>query len=135
MGIARNEPFRLYFQVNCHNSARPMTAMTAVAAKNAFGPVLEASLREAVAVTKNRREVAAIFSKECVRALADSFLADPRKADLATGKLALFDAVMAQMDINRHIDASRRAIADGDGIVADATYFASLSDRAPPRIS
>ncbi|PWR02054.1 hypothetical protein DKT77_13715 [Meridianimarinicoccus roseus] len=109
--------------------------MTAVAAKNAFGPVLEASLREAVAVTKNRREVAAIFSKECVRALADSFLADPRKADLATGKLALFDAVMAQMDINRHIDASRRAIADGDGIVADATYFASLSDRAPPRIS
>lgn len=112
-----------------------MKTMTAVEAKNAFGRLLEASLREPVAVTKNRREVAAMFSMEDMRALADSFLADPLKADVAAGKLDLLDAVMAQIDLNRRLDASRRAIADGDGVVADATYFAALRDRALRRVS
>lgn len=38
-----------------------MKTMTAVEAKNSFGQLLEAALREPVAVTKNRREVAAMF--------------------------------------------------------------------------
>lgn len=112
-----------------------MKTMTAVEAKNAFGRLLEATLREPVAVTKNSREVAAMFSMEDVRALADSFLAEPLKADVAAGKLGLLDAVMAQIDLNRRLEASRQAIAEGEGIVADATYFAGLRDRALRRIS
>ena len=112
-----------------------MKTMTAVEAKNSFGQLLEAALREPVAVTKNRREVAAMFSMEDIRALADSFLAPPLKAEVASGKLDLLDALMAQVDLNRRLEASRKAIAAGDGIVADATYFASLRDRALRRVS
>lgn len=112
-----------------------MKTMTAVEAKNAFGQLLEAALREPVAVTKNQREVAAMFSMEDVRALADSFLAEPLKAEVASGKLALLDAVMVQIDLNRRLEAGRKAISEGDGIVADATYFASLPDRALRRVS
>jgi len=112
-----------------------MKTMTAVQAKNSFGQLLEASLREPVAVTKNRREVAAMFSMEDVRALADSFLAAPLKDDVAAGKLDLLDALMKQIDLNRRLEAGRMAIAEGDGIEADATYFASLRDRAMRRVS
>jgi PHD/YefM family antitoxin component YafN of YafNO toxin-antitoxin module len=112
-----------------------MKTMTAVEAKNSFGQLLEAALREPVAVTKNRREVAAMFSMEDVRALADTFLAAPLKADVADGKIGLLDALMAQVDLNRRLEAGRKAIAAGDGIVADATYFGSLRDRALRRVS
>jgi hypothetical protein len=112
-----------------------MKTMTAVEAKNAFGQLLETALREPVAVTKNRRQVAAMFSMEEVRALADSFLAAPLKAEVAGGKLDLLDALMAQIDLNRRLEAGRKAIAAGDGIVADPTYFVSLRDRALRRVS
>lgn len=112
-----------------------MKTMTAVEAKNAFGQLLDAALREPVAVTKNRRKVAAMFSMEDIHALADSFLADPLKADVDAGKLDLLDAVMAQIDVNRRLDASRKAIAEGDGHIADAAYFASLRNRALRRVS
>jgi len=112
-----------------------MKTMTAVEAKNSFGQFLEAALREPVAVTKNRREVAAMFSMEDIRALADSFLAAPLKADVEAGKIGLLDALMAQVDLNRRLDAGRQAIAAGDGIVVDATYFAGLRDRALRRVS
>jgi prevent-host-death family protein len=112
-----------------------MKTMTAVEAKNSFGQLLEAAFRKPVAVTKNRREVAAVFSMEDVRALADSFLAAPLKAEVATGKLDLLDALMAQVDLNRRLEVGRKAIAEGDGIVADATYFTSLRDRARRRVS
>ncbi len=111
-----------------------MKTMTAVEAKNAFGQFLEAALREPVAVTKNRREVAAMFSMEDIRALADSFLAAPLKADIEAGKIALLDALMVQVDLNRRLEAARQEIGAGDGIVADATYFASLRDRALRRV-
>lgn len=112
-----------------------MKTMTAVEAKNSFGRLLESVLREPVAVTKNRREIAAMFSMEDVRALADNFLAEPLKVEVASGKLALLDAVMAQIDLNRRLELGRKAISEGDGIVADATYFAALRDRALRRVS
>jgi len=49
--------------------------------------------------------------------------------------LDLLDALMAQIDLNRRLEAGRKAISGGDGIVADATYFASLRDRALRRVS
>jgi hypothetical protein len=112
-----------------------MKTMTAVEAKNCFGQFLEAALREPIADTKNRREVAAMFSMEDIRALADSFLAAPLKADVEAGKIGLLDALMAQVDLNRRLDAGREAIAAGGGIVANALYFAGLRDRARRRVS
>ena len=76
-----------------------------------------------------------MFSMEDVRALADSFLSEPLKADVEAGKIGLLDALMAQVDLNRRLEAGRKAIAAGDGIVADATYFAGLRDRALRRVS
>jgi len=43
-----------------------------------------------------------------VRALADTFLAPPLKADVAAGKLDLLDALMAQIDLNRRLKAGRQ---------------------------
>jgi prevent-host-death family protein len=112
-----------------------MKTVTAVEAKNSFGRLLEATHREPVMVTKNNREIAAMFSMQDVQALADAFLADPLKAEVAEGKRSVLDALMAQLEINRRLEAGRKAIAEGNGLVADDTYFASLRDRALSRIS
>ena len=112
-----------------------MKTVTAVEAKNSFGRLLEATHREPVMVTKNNREIAAMFSMEDVQALADAFLADPIKAEVAEGKRSVLDALMVQLEINRRLEASREAIAEGNGVVADDTYFKALRARAVSRIS
>ena len=113
-----------------------MQIVTAAAeADNSFGQFLEAALREPMAVTKSRGKGAATFSMEDIRALADSFLSAPLKADVEAGKIDLLDALMAQVDLNRRLGAARQEIAAGNGIVADATYFAGLRDRALRRAS
>lgn len=119
-----------------HNfGSMQMKTMTAVEAKNSFGRLLEASHREPVSVTKNNREIAAMFSMEDVRALADDFLALPLKADVEAGRLNVLEALMAQIGINKRLAASRQAIAEGRGVVADADYFAGLRERALARTS
>ena len=112
-----------------------MKTVTAVEAKNSFGRLLEATHREPVMVTKNNREIAAMFSMEDVRALAEVFLANPLKAEVAEGKRSVLDALMAQIEINRRLEASRAAIAQGHGLVADDSYFKALRERALRRIS
>lgn len=112
-----------------------MKTVTAVEAKNTFGRLLEAAHREPVMVTKNNREIAAMFSMEDVRALADAFLADAIKAEVADGKRSVLDALMAQIEINKRLEASREAIANGQGIVADDSYFRTLRERALSRVS
>ena len=64
-----------------------MKTMTAVEAKNSFGRLLEATHREPVSVTKNNREIAAMFSMQDVHSLADDFLAEPLQAAVTAGKL------------------------------------------------
>ena len=95
-----------------------MKTMTAVEAKNAFGRLLEATHREPVSVMKNNREIAAMFSMEDVRALADNFLAEPLQAEVIAGQLNVVEALMEQLAINKRLAASRRAIAEGRGVVA-----------------
>lgn len=112
-----------------------MKTVTAVEAKNSFGRLLEATHREPVMLTKNNREIAAMFSMEDVRALADAFLSDPIKAEVAEGKRSVLDALMTQLEINRRLEASREAIVNGQGIVADDSYFKALRKRALSRIS
>ena len=112
-----------------------MKTMSAVEAKNSFGRFLEAAHREPVAVTKNNREIAAMFSIEDIHALADAFLAEPLKDDVETGRLNVIEAVMVQIDLNKRLDASHQAIAEGRGVVADEGYFNRLRDRAMARVS
>lgn len=112
-----------------------MKTVTAVEAKNSFGRLLEATHREPVMVTKNNREVAAMLSMQDVRALANDFLADPLKAEVAKGKRSVLDALMSQLEINKRLEASRKAMAEGNGVVADDTYFKALRERALSRIS
>lgn len=110
-----------------------MKTMTAVEAKNSFGQLLEAAHREPVAVTKNNREIAALFSIEDVQALADEFLSALLKEDVAAGGLNVIEAVMMQIGLNKRLQASREAIAQGRGVIADADYFTGLRDRATSR--
>ena len=112
-----------------------MKTMTALEAKNSFGKFLDAAQREPVTVTKNSREVAAMFSINDLAEMADSFLADPIKADVELGKVSVADALMRQTKINQRMEASRRDIVEGKGIVADDAYFNSLRDRVKARIS
>ena len=107
--------------------------MTAVEAKNSFGQFLEATHREPVAVTKNNREIAALFSMEDLKALAETFLAEPLKAEVQDGTKTLIEAIMAQVQINKRLDAARKSIAEGKGIVADDAYFQGLIARAKAR--
>lgn len=112
-----------------------MKTMTAVEAKNAFGQLLEAAHREPVSVTKNNREIAALFSMEDIRALAQAFLTEPLKADVAAERMNVVEAIMAQVDLNKRLETNRRAISEGRGVVADDAYFANLRSRAEARIA
>ena len=112
-----------------------MKTMTAVEAKNAFGQLLEASHREPVTVTKNRREIAAMFSMEDIHALAEVFLAEPLKAEVAEGQQNVIDAIMAQIRINTRLEQARADIAEGRGKLADTGYFDALRARAQARMS
>lgn len=122
-----------YLPVTCE--PMHMKTVTAVEAKNTFGRLLEATHREPVMVTKNNREVAAMLSMQDVQALADAFLAEPIKAEVAEGKRSVLDALMAQLEINKRLEASRAAIAEGKGVVADDGYFEGLRARAQSRLS
>lgn len=112
-----------------------MKTMTAVEAKNAFGRFLETVHREPVAVTKNNREIAAMFSMEDIHLLADAFLADPLRQQVEAGQLNVVDAMMQQIALNKRLQANRQAISDGRGVVADEDYFATLKERALKRMS
>ena len=118
-----------------HLGSMQMKTMTAVEAKNGFGQLLDEARREPVAVTKNNREIAAMFSMEDVHALAEAFLAEPLKQDVADGTLNVIEALMAQIALNKRLEASRLAMSEGKGVVADAAYFDRLRARATARTS
>ena len=110
-----------------------MKTMSALEAKNSFGRFLATAQREPVVVTKNSREVAAMFSVQDLQEMAASFLAEPIKADVEAGKLSVIEALMAQVKINQRIELSRQAIAEGRGVIADDTYFDGLRSRIQAR--
>lgn len=112
-----------------------MKTMTAAEAKNSFGRFLEAVHREPVAVTKNSREIAAMFSMEDIHALASAFLAAPLRDDVEAGRVSVIDAMMQQISLNKRLEANRNAIAAGRGVIANESYFASLRARAESRMS
>ena len=112
-----------------------MKTMTALDAKNSFGVFLDSVRREPVMVTKNSREVAAMFSMEDLQDLADVFLAEPIKKDVENGSLGVVEALIVQMKINKRLEAGRLAIAEGKGIEVNDAYFEDLQARSLARRS
>lgn len=112
-----------------------MKTISALEAKNSFGVFLDTVRREPVTVTKNKREVGTMFSMDDIQELADTFLADPIKADVEAGKLSVIDALMAQIQINRRVSDGRKSIAEGQGIEMNKEYFANLQARVLDRRS
>ena len=100
-----------------------MTTMTALEAKNAFGQFLDAAQREPVTVTKNGRVVGAMFSQVDLQAMADAYLSEPVRADLATGEMTIGEALLRQSEMNRRLAVSEADIEAGRVHVADASFF------------
>ncbi len=103
-----------------------MKTMSALEAKNAFGQFLEAAQREPVAVTKNRRMVAALFSMEDLASLARTCLSEPLREQVAAGEISVTAALIRQARINDRIAQSREEAATGKTITMDDGYFAKL---------
>lgn len=110
-----------------------MKTMSALDAKNSFGIFLDTVRREPVTVTKNRREVGAMFSIEDLTELASTYLAEPIRRDVESGKLCVAEALMAQTQINKRLEEGRKAISEGKGVVVNDAYFDDLHQRALAR--
>lgn len=119
----------IYFTVWIMN----MKTMSALDAKNSFGVFLDTVRREPVTVTKNRREVGAMFSMEDLNDLARTYLADPIRKDVENGKVGVAEALMAQTEINNRLHEGRVAISEGKGIEVNDAYFDDLHQRALSR--
>ena len=100
-----------------------MTTMTALEAKNAFGQFLDAVQRSPVTVTKNGREVGAMFSKADLEAMADSYLHEPLRSEFVSGELSISEALVRQAELNRRIEEAEADIAAGRVHVADKAFF------------
>lgn len=107
-----------------------MTTMTALEAKNGFGQFLDAVQRGPVTVTKNGREVGAMFSRADLEKMGEAYLLEPVRAEVAVGELTLSEALLRQAEVNRQIEKSERDIAAGRVHLADAAFFERLKEHA-----
>lgn len=104
-----------------------MPTMTALEAKNGFGQFLDAAQRAPVTVTKNGREVGAMFSRADLEAMGEAYLCEPLKEAVAAG-LALSDALMRQVAMNRQWDEAEEDVAAGRVHLADEAFFEGLRE-------
>ncbi len=104
-----------------------MSTMTALEAKNGFGQFLDAVQRAPVTVTKNGREVGAMFSKADLEAMGQAYLCEPLKEAVVAG-LPLGDALMRQVAMNRQWDEAEEDVAAGRVHLADEAFFAGLRE-------
>ena len=105
-----------------------MTTMTALQAKNAFGQFLDAAQRAPVTVTKNGREVGAMFSKADLEAMGAAYLMEPLRDEVALGTLTISAALLKQVQINRRLEEAEEDVAAGRVHVADAAFFDELRE-------
>ena len=103
-----------------------MTTMTALAAKNAFGQFLDAAQRAPVTVTKNGRNVGAMFSQADLEAMGRAYLTEPVLSALAEGEIGLSDALLRQAEMNRRLELAEADVAAGRVHVADAAFFEEI---------
>ena len=102
-----------------------MSTMTALEAKNGFGQFLDAAQRAPVTVTKNGREVGAMFSRADLEAMGAAFLCEPMRAAVAEG-MAIGDALVRQVQMNRQLDEAEEDVAAGRVHLADDAFFEEL---------
>ena len=105
-----------------------MTTMTALEAKNSFGQFLDAVQRAPVTVTKNGREVGAMFSKADLEAMAAAYLWPPLVDEVASGALTLSEALLRQSVLNQRLEEAEEDIAAGRVHVADAAFFEDIRE-------
>ena len=103
-----------------------MKTMSALEAKNAFGRFLDTAQREPVALTKNRRLVAALFSMEDVSTMAEAYLSEPLREQVVAGEIGVTTALIRQARMNERVSQSRAEVAEGKTLVMDNSYFDSL---------
>ena len=102
-----------------------MTTMTALQAKNAFGQFLDLVQRAPVTVTKNGREVGAMFSKADLEAMGAAYLCEPIRDAVAEG-MPISDALVRQAEMNRRLDLAEEDVAAGRVVPADDAFFERL---------
>lgn len=102
-----------------------MTTMTALEAKNSFGQFLDAVQRSPVTVTKNGREVGAMFSRADLEAMGRAYLMEPVREAVEQG-MPMSDALMRQAEMNRRIALAEEDVAAGRVHVADAAFYDEL---------
>jgi prevent-host-death family protein len=105
-----------------------MTTMTAIEAKNAFGQFLEAAQRAPVTVTKNGREVGAMFSRHDLEAMAEAYLWPPLREAVSRGEVSVSEALLRQVVLNRRLEEAEADFAAGRVHVADAAFFDELRE-------
>ena len=106
-----------------------MTRMTALEAKNAFGQFLEAAQRSPVTVTKNGREVGAMFSKADLEAMGEAYLWPPLQEAVGRGELSVSEALLRQVTLNRRLAEAEADVAAGRVQEMDEAYFDRLRER------
>ena len=103
-----------------------MTTMTALEAKNAFGQFLDAVQRAPVTVTKNGREVGAMFSRADLEAMGKAYLWPPLQDEVASGALTLSEALLRQSVLNRRLEEAEADVAAGRVHVADEAFYDAI---------
>ena len=105
-----------------------MTSMTALEAKNAFGQFLDAAQRSPVTVTKNGREVGAMFSKADLEAMGAAYLWPPLQEAVRNGEVSVGEALLRQVTLNRRLARSEADVAAGRAQEMDSAYFERLRE-------
>ena len=106
-----------------------MTRMTAVEAKNSFGQFLDAAQRSPVTVTKNGREVGAMFSKADLDVMAEAYLWPPLQEAVQRGEVSVGEALLRQSALNRQWAEAEEDVAAGRVYDMDAAYFDRLREQ------
>jgi prevent-host-death family protein len=105
-----------------------MTRMTALEAKNAFGQFLDAAQRAPVTVTKNGREVGAMFSKADLEKMGAAYLWPPLLESVRLGEVSLGEALLRQVTLNRRLEEAEADVSAGRVHVADEAFFERLRE-------
>ena len=103
-----------------------MARMTALEAKNGFGQFLDAVQRAPVTVTKNGREVGAMFSTADLQAMAEVYLWPPLQEAVQRAELTLGEALVKQVALNKRLEAAEADAAEGRVHDADDAFFEGL---------
>lgn len=103
-----------------------MTTMTALEAKNGFGQFLDAAQRSPVTVTKNGREVGAMFSRAELEVMAAAYLCEPLQEAVRREEMTLSEALLRQAGLNRRLEEGEADVAAGRVHVIDAAFYDAI---------